>query len=1030
VKPEGHRSPRGTNSWTILGIFWLIAAVADRLWFALDRRVPAWDQADYLTGALNYWQAFQNPQWFDGNWWTSLWQLSSKIPPGTYIITALFHQIFGIGGDRAALVNLFFSAILLFSVYGLGSKLFNRKIGLWAAGLCLLFPGLYHVRLDFLLDYPLTAVVALCFYCLTVWKYGADGFGNQTPTSGFGDQTPTSGFGDQTPTDGFGDQTPTSGFGNQTPTSGFGDQTPTSGFGDQTPTSGFGNQTPTSGFGDQTPTSGFGDQTPTSGFGDQTPTWRWSIAFGLSLGLAFMVKQTAILFLFIPILWVVVGSLWRRQWLRVAQLAVSFLLAIAIMYPWYRTNWLLILTGSKRATVDAAIAEGDPALNTIGAWTFYFDLLPDHVSWPLLIVAIVGFLLYGWRRKNNFSGFADQTPTSGFADQTPTDGFADQTPTYHRDNVSHWRWLLVFWVGSYLLCSLNVNKDFRYVLPYLPVVAIFLAYGLNLWPRRRGQQPLTPLKPPFLRGVGGIQVPSLTVGLTFLKPPFLRGVGGIQVPSLTVGLTLLLMGVNLWPINNLSALKPGHHHVYVGQTWPHEKAIAEIIQTQPYLRSTLGVLPSTPTVNQHNLNYYGALANFQVYGRQVGTRRSQVAQDVRSLNWFIAKTGEQGSVPVEAQTATVQAVQQSPDFQLHKTWPLPDGSTLQLYHRQSPPIQVNPINIDPSSQIQLKNITLPTATPPGQPVPITYQWLGNWEQLQNGLVLMTWEQKSPLNPPLEKGENSQPNRWFHDRAIGLGNLHSATIQNSHNNGFQITENIAMLPPGDIAPGIYTLNATYLNRQTGESYPLEVPPVQITIDPNAAANPAPELDLVTQLRSLATALPLGVDRLGPVFDDIGRINQYDAIQDYLTQAKLTLESRLTQEPNNLEFAYNLALAEVVNRDAKGAIAALEKVVQLDPENPYAHGYLAFVNLYDLQPKAAETALKPALELAPNREEFKILNAVSALFQGNPIKTWNAAQGFIPESVQASSQKAVILLLIVIGFCIFGVFLKKYKFFKKT
>ena len=45
----------------ILGIIWLAGALCDRLWFALDRSVPAWDQADYLNGAMNYWQALQAP---------------------------------------------------------------------------------------------------------------------------------------------------------------------------------------------------------------------------------------------------------------------------------------------------------------------------------------------------------------------------------------------------------------------------------------------------------------------------------------------------------------------------------------------------------------------------------------------------------------------------------------------------------------------------------------------------------------------------------------------------------------------------------------------------------------------------------------------------------------------------------------------------------------------------------------------------------------------------------------------------------
>lgn len=72
----------------------------------------------------------------------------------------------------------------------------------------------------------------------------------------------------------------------------------------------------------------------------------------------------------------------HRQWNRFLQLFAALLLSIAIIFPWARTNWLLMLTSGKRATLDSAIAEGDPALNTLDAWTYYFKLLPAHVSFP------------------------------------------------------------------------------------------------------------------------------------------------------------------------------------------------------------------------------------------------------------------------------------------------------------------------------------------------------------------------------------------------------------------------------------------------------------------------------------------------------------------------------------------------------------------------------------------------------------------------------------------------------------------------
>ena len=822
-----------------------MGAVGDRIWFALDHSVPAWDQAEHLTGSLNYWQALQNPQWFSSKWWTSFWQLSSKIPPLTYIAAAVVQNLVGTGPDQATLVELLFSAILLSSVYGLGVQLFSVEVGLWAAGLCQVLPSLYQSRLDFLLDYPLTAVVTLSFWCLTV-------FGTAEAQT-------------------------------------------------------------------------------------QRRSWLWAAAFGFSFGLALLVKQTALFFLLMPVLWVGVVAIQRRNWGRVFQLVGGLLLSVAVFGPWYRTNWLLVLTAGKRATVDSAIAEGDPALNTLAAWTYYWKIIPYQLSWLLLLVPIVGMLLY-------------------------------------RKNSAHLRslaWLGVFWIGGYLLSSLNINKDARYVLPYLPVLSLFLAYGLTRW--------------------------------------------GQRIRWGTVGLALVLMFLNLFPVGGVlgngftQALSPNaQHYAYVGSVWPHRQVIDEIIKTGPYVRSTLGVLPSTAEINQHNFNYYGALEDFQVYGRQVGTKKKQIAQDARSLDWFLTKNAVQGSVP-EAQAAIVQTVEFSPDLQLHKSWNLPDGSNLKLYHRRVPQVEVQPLPTRNLTKATIAfEVAVPDKAPPGIPVPVTYQWFGSWEQLHSGIVLLTWRNSAA---PFEQTTNQY--RWLHDHSIGMGTLHPGylTVGSTRRRGikpgtettnneqlttdarsseFQVIEHMAMLPPADIPVGTYTLEATYLNRQTGETYPLTVPPVTLKIEPQAAATPAPELDLVTQLRYLGAALPKGGEALGAVFEEIARINQYDPIQDYLEQTELSMEYRLQLEPQNRDWAYTLALSRVLQRQVKGAIAALERVTQLDAQNPYAYAYLAFVHLYDWQASAAEAALKPAIALNPNLPEIQTLKGVAALMQGNLVQAWQTLQ----------------------------------------
>ncbi|MGA7932004.1 MAG: tetratricopeptide repeat protein, partial [Kovacikia sp.] len=163
-----------------------------------------------------------------------------------------------------------------------------------------------------------------------------------------------------------------------------------------------------------------------------------------------------------------------------------------------------------------------------------------------------------------------------------------------------------------------------------------------------------------------------------------------------------------------------------------------------------------------------------------------------------------------------------------------------------------------------------------------------------------------------------------------------------------------------------------------------------IDPVAPPLAAPELDWVTQLRSLAMALPQGIKGLNRCFDEIGRINQYDPMQDYVNQTRQAMTYRLQQEPQNLDFAYALALANVLKRRVSPAISAMQRITQLDPQNPSAYGYLAFVNLYDFRPRAAQNALNTALKLNPNLPELQALSGVAALMEGNLPLAWKYAQ----------------------------------------
>jgi 4-amino-4-deoxy-L-arabinose transferase-like glycosyltransferase len=820
----------------ILGLIWLVGLLLDRLWFSLDYSVPSWDNADYLNGALNYWQALQHPHWLQGDWWRSFWLISQKIPPLHYILTVPFLNIFGTSQNAASLVMLFYSGILLLSIYSLGVALFDVATGLWAAGLCQLLPGLYYYRLEFLLDYPLTAIVTASFALLTLW---------QQPRL----------------------------------------------------------------------------QLIMGGrkiVANSLKSWLLVIILGIALGCSLLIKQTALFFLFLPIVWLLLGYLKNRQWWRLLQLIISLSIALGICFPWYRTNWLLMLTSGKRATFDSAIAEGDPLLNSLDGWIYYWQVLFNLLSWHLLLLAISGGIYYLIWRKH--------LPSQNTS----------------RNLTRKWRWLIIFLLGGYLLTTLNINKDPRYILPLLPVIALLLAVGLLAWQSR-------PTK---------------------------------YIRNTAVTLAVMLMLFNLFPLKGewlTAKLSPNfRHYPYMGQSYPHPQVIEEILQTSPYLRSTLGVLPSTPEINQHSFSFYGGQKNFQVVGRQVGVRRSEIQQDVGSLSWFLTKTGEQGSIP-ESQSAIVKLVEDSNDFKLKRTWNLPNREKLKLYYRHLPLVEVATIDSPIPSQLTLDRVILPAASPPGAPIPITYEWSGSAEQLQSGIVLLTWQSLT-----------DDRQHWLHDRSIGMGEFFIDNL-NKKPQTFQVIERTAMLPPKTIAPQQYKLIATYLDRSTGKATPLSIPQITIKIDPQAKATPAPELDLASQLREIAPAMKQGIKGLERIFAQTARINQYDARQDYLKQTELALAYRLQHDKidraQQIDCLYTVGLARVLQQNVTGSIAAFQNITRLDSQNPFSYAYLAFIYLYDWQPKNAEIALNTASSIDPDIPEIETLQGVAALMQGKLIKAWN-------------------------------------------
>ncbi len=640
--------------------------------------------------------------------------------------------------------------------------------------------------------------------------------------------------------------------------------------------------------------------------GSKSEGWQWSLALGLSFGCLMLSKPTGFLFLLFPSIFLVGSFVKDHHWLRIIQFGVAIVIAWCVYGGWFAQNWLTVITSAVAAN-SMGKGEGDPSGDTLAGWFYYIKLLPELISLPILI-AVLGFTML-WIFQQRFS-----------------DGLI-------RDRKS--LWLILYCFGGYFFCSLATNKDSRFILPIFPVLGIFIAYSFNLfqttWLRR-------------LRwGITGLTVMIVLLNLFW-------------IPGMDSFLKIPYIGYRLI------------HRTHLKSDFPHQQIIQSIVQDQPYLRSTIGVLSSNHEFNGENLNLYGALADFQVYARYFMNRDSKdpvmIDRELKSVNWYAVKTGNNNRVD----RSLLTAVERNPQIQLAKTWPMPDTSIVSLYQRKNPQIIVEPI-AEQIQQVKLEKVVISPSS--DLAVNTTYQLSGDRYYLKNGLLILTWQSKNLT--------------WNHDRGIGLGELY---FEHTQHQNFRVTEHSAMLPPVKSSLSEYQLTATYLDRQTGKTFPLIVPKIEIqtgvddTFQPNAIA----KLDRLGKLFARG--------KIDEVFKEVATLNQYDPIQDYLTQARQAINYRIDHGKSSLDSRYTLALTQVLQRRVQPLLDNLTKIAQADTHNPYAWMYLGFIRLYNWQPQAAETAFQMVDKLPSPPPELATLKIVSSVFRGNLVQAWQRFKAVNP------------------------------------
>ncbi len=367
-------------------------------------------------------------------------------------------------------------------------------------------------------------------------------------------------------------------------------------------------------------------------FRKKTLNVSFSLITGTLLGLMTLVRPTGLVFFILPILicfFKLFYSIYHFQKKIIINYIAVILSFILSIYPWFKMNWLTIISSLNQAVNWGLDYQDGLEVNTLSGWLFYPLLLPKLLGNSLFFTIIVGtFISLIFLRTSIQEQFK-------------------------LVNYRFYIWYISFPLGALFVCILMTTKDYRFFLPILPQFCILLAIIFNLFQAKYN-------------------------GYFFWKKFILF------ISIATLLWNQFSIGINLtdFPVN-----KPNSE-----QGWPIESIIHQIVNSSPNKKSVLAVLSDTKYLNAFNLDVEGKRQNSLVSARQILTKIDNIEDDLRNYDWFLTKSGDLGVMSDERHELLSEFLKKSSTFTITHSWRLPDDSIAYLFRRREETVFIKPVS--------------------------------------------------------------------------------------------------------------------------------------------------------------------------------------------------------------------------------------------------------------------------------------------------------------------------------------------------
>jgi 4-amino-4-deoxy-L-arabinose transferase-like glycosyltransferase len=337
---------------------------------------------------------------------------------------------------------------------------------------------------------------------------------------------------------------------------------------------------------------------------------RFSIPLGIVLGFGMLMKVTFPIYVIGPILWGLISSVRtgnsKRQFLNLfGNCMIVLLIGIVVMSSWYIKNINQVLinafnSGFGSASQDYSLGSVFD-INTL--LKYWIGVINGGISFYYFVILLFFFMIEMMKHILHVKKQTSQMVNKG--------GVRTQLPIF-----------IIWFLVPFLIFSLGVNKDYRFLLPALPALGFIISQLI-------------------MDSLGRKSLRITLIPLLLIVPCFLFGYTSLP---LSVTYTASVQSFLIIAPNNGYAMRP------VRQIWDQQQILLTIeqdaIKNNVKIDFPIGVLPSSEYFNANNFMYFSIAQNLPYQFEAFSPAKDQTEltsqrERLFKMDYLITKTGDQ-----------------------------------------------------------------------------------------------------------------------------------------------------------------------------------------------------------------------------------------------------------------------------------------------------------------------------------------------------------------------------------------------------